>query len=320
MIRLLSPLLLMLCSSGILCAVPVPGAKAPDYSALKPDSIKKWSGAEVLITGKFDKVIPGPVGLSDPPVRSYRLQLAPSKALRGSIPTDKAINAVYSIRSRDEPTFPGSDQNAIIALKSVRGNWEVVGYDAETKENLEQATLATSFPVGWTVKDGKLVSPWESISPNRPVLLVGDALKFSVEPLPAKVPMKFGNPDGDGEFKITLTNDTDKEIEVPALLTDGKNIQWNECLLIRCQDKTYPIPGATGAIKDLKAVVLKPKESVTGTVQALALEGPMWPKGGYRIEFQFCLGEKSATKSFYYLSKHHDAIRDASQKQAKEKK
>ena len=46
----------------------------------------------------------------------------------------------------------------------------------------------------------------------------------------------------------------------------------------------------------------------------------MWPKGGYRIEFQFCLGEKSATKSFYYLSKHHDAIRDASQKQAKEKK
>ena len=30
---------------------------------------------------------------------------------------------------------------------------------------------------------------------------------------------------------------------------------------------------------------------------------------GYRIEFQFCLGEKSQVKSLYYMSKHHDKLR-----------
>jgi hypothetical protein len=53
------------------------------------------------------------------------------------------------------------------------------------------------------------------------------------------------------------------------------------------------------------------------TVHALALQGPMWPMGGYRIEFQFCIGERSATHSFYYLSTHYDPIRDAAQKGAK---
>ena len=64
-------------------------------------------------------------------------------------------------------------------------------------------------------------------------------------------------------------------------------------------------------MKDLKAVVLKPGETVAGTIHVFALDGPDWPRGGYRIEFQFCLAEKSATHSFYYLSKHHDPIREA---------
>jgi len=40
-----------------------------------------------------------------------------------------------------------------------------------------------------------------------------------------------------------------------------------------------------------------------------AFIGPTWPQGGYRIEFQFCLGEKSQTMSFYYMTRHHDPIR-----------
>lgn len=36
-----------------------------------------------------------------------------------------------------------------------------------------------------------------------------------------------------------------------------------------------------------------------------------------RIEFQFCLGEVSATHSFYYFSAHHDPIRMAVQKALK---
>jgi len=45
------------------------------------------------------------------------------------------------------------------------------------------------------------------------------------------------------------------------------------------------------------------------SVLALLLVGVEWPRGGYRVEFQFCLGELGATKSFYYMSKHHDGIR-----------
>jgi hypothetical protein len=70
------------------------------------------------------------------------------------------------------------------------------------------------------------------------------------------------------------------------------------------------VPGAKGVGKEPQPTVLKPGESVSGVVNALKLQGPEWPKGGYRIEFQFCLGEKSVTKSFYYTSKHHDPLRE----------
>ena len=56
---------------------------------------------------------------------------------------------------------------------------------------------------------------------------------------------------------------------------------------------------------------LRAGESISGTANALKLEGPEWPRGGYRIEFRFCLGEKASNQSFYYFSKHHDAIRAA---------
>ena len=198
----------------------------------------------------------------------------------------------------------------MIALKHVRGQWVLQGYDEAKGDAVEQAKLATSFPLGWTIKDNKLVSPWATVGKpgkaegvacsvtGRPVLLAGDAVRFSVEPMPPAMKFEFRNPDGDGDYKLIVKNESDKEIEVPALLTDGKDIRWNECVVIRCQDKTYPIPGSTGNAAGLKSVVLKAGESVSGTTHAFALQGPMWPMGGYRIEFQFCLGEKSATHSF----------------------
>jgi hypothetical protein len=311
-------------------AAPVPAPKAPDFSELKAESLRKWSGAEVLVLAKFEKAVAGPVGLSDPPLRTFRLQLAITKVIRGSAKLEKTLAAHYAVRQQAIPVFPAPEQDAIVALKFVRGAWEVQGYEEESKDALAQAALATSFPIGWTIKDGKLVSPWSALGKpakpvgsacsvsGRPVWLVGEGIKYQVEPVPSKTPMKFGNPDGDGEYTITLTNETDKEIEVPALRTNGKEILWKESMVIRCQDKNYPVPGAKNIYGDTQAAVLKPGESVKGVVNALSLTGPEWPKGGYRIEFQICLGEKSVTQSFYYLSKHHDPIRDASQKAAAE--
>jgi hypothetical protein len=317
---------LMLAVMATALAKPVRPPAPPDFSGLKPDAIKKWSGAEVLVIGKLTDVIAGPVGLSEPPVRSYTMKISPEKVLRGSAKLDKAFTANYSVRQREEPKFPAPTKECVIALKYVQNAWILQSVEETMGDNVEQAKLATSFPLGWTIKDGKLVSPWASVGKpgeakgvacsvtGRPVLPLGDGVRFTIEPMPPALKLKYGNPDGDGEFKLMVKNETDQELEVPALLTDGKAIRWNECVVIRCQDKVYPIPGSTGNVKDLKAVVLKPGETVTGTINAFAIDGPEWPRGGYRIEFQFCLAERSATHSFYYLSKHHDPIREAVQK------
>lgn len=306
-------------------AVPVRPEAPPDFRKLKQESIKNWSGAEVLVLGKFTQVIPGPAGLSQPPLYTVRLQVAPSKILRGPTTLPKQIAANLSIRQSNAPVFPGPDKECVIALKFVRKAWIVQAYDGATEANIEQARLAVSFPLGWTITDGKLTSPWAKIGKpgkaegvacsvtGRPVLLAGP-ITLEVEPVPPPKKFEFKNPDGDGEFKLTVRNDTDQEIEIPALLTDGKDIRWKESFVLRVDDKSYPIPGSTGNVADLKPVVLKPKQSVSGTLHALTLKGPEWPRGGSRVEFQFCLGERSATHSFYYFSNHHDPIRDAVQK------
>ena len=139
---------------------------------------------------------------------------------------------------------------------------------------------------------------------------VGAGLEFTVEPVPPKVKLKYGNPDGDGEYQITVKNVTDKPVTVPALLFDGKRPLWNESLVIVCQKKVYTAPGARGVAGAVRATTLKPGESVSGVVNVLGLKGPEWPRGGYRIEFTFGLGERCVTKSFYYLSRHHDPIRE----------
>jgi len=130
-----------------------------------------------------------------------------------------------------------------------------------------------------------------------------------VEKVPPEKEIKWTNPDGDGEYKITVSNPTGQPVTVPALRRVGEKILWNESLVVLCQSKTYPAPGAKGLSFETLPVSLQPGQKVSGIVNPLALEGPSWPKGGYRISFQICLGERSSTQSFYYLSRHHDAIR-----------
>lgn len=320
--------LLMVCTA-LAAGAPTQPPMPPDFSKLKEESIKNWSGAEVLLIGKLIQVTPGPVGLSDPPLRTFQMKIDGEKILRGSIKIDQPIQARYSVRQAQQPSFPAQDKECIIALKHVQDAWILQRVEEATKDGIEQAKIATSFPLGWTIVDRRLVSPWAKVGKpakadgnvcsvtGRPVLLVGDGISFRIEPVQPAVKLKYGNPDGDGEFKLTVKNQSDKEVVVPALLTDGKAVRWDESIVIRCQEKAYPIPGSTGNTGGLKPVVLKPGEAVSGTTHIFAIDGPEWPRGGYRIEFQICLGERSATHSFYYLSKHHDPIREAVQQRLK---
>jgi hypothetical protein len=140
-------------------------------------------------------------------------------------------------------------------------------------------------------------------------LPAGPQIRLDIEPVRPAKDIKWRNPDGDGEYEVTVTNTTDKTIQVPALLALGDRILWSESLVILCQDKAYTVPGAESVPAGVTSFELAGGQSVSTVVDAFRLKGPEWPRGGYRIEFQFCLGELSQTKSFYYHSKHHDPIR-----------
>ncbi len=287
-------------------------------------AMKRWGGSQYVVIARLESAQAGPVGLSSPPVYTHRLTLVVEQVLRGPAKKGDTLVASHVARQLALPVFPVG-KSCLVAGSSNRGTIEVKAIEEANQKNSAAAKQACSVPMGWTSGKDGIVSPWASLGKDawptpattglrcavtgRPALLTGGGVTLSVTHVPPPVEVKWGNPDGDGEYTITVANTTDNAVEVPALLTDGKNILWDQSLVILCQNKVYLVPGSKAVTGQVKPARLEPKQSVSTTVNALKLNGPEWPKGGYRIEFQFCLGELSSTQSFYYLSKHHDAIR-----------
>lgn len=319
-------------AARVLFAAAAAAASCALVSAADPDPVAPVASGQWVFVGKVTNAKAGPVGLSDPPVRSYTLSFDAAESLRGKAPKDVAAFR-YQIKSQNEPKFP-ADQSFLVAVKLQEKNW-VVSYIAPAdKATVEKAKALLALPVGWAVEDGKPVSPWaglkirawpegaakpkgpECSKCGRPALLVGDAIEFTVEQIPAKDPQKFRNDMyGDGQFKVTLKNTSDKEVEVPALLTDGKTIFWADSLFVMVKDRPHLLVGA-GRATAAKPVKIKGGESVTGTIDTLLADGVEWPRGGQRVYFDFVLGEKSANNFFYYFSQLHDPMREAAQKAA----
>jgi RNA polymerase sigma factor (sigma-70 family) len=307
---------------------PQPGEKPAKVPALKAETLERWSRADVILIANLVKVDQGPVAQSLPPIYNHTLHFQIDKVLRGSVKKDAPLSAHHAVKQANAPTFPVG-KKCLVGLRQNKNTWQVIAVEEVTGEKLAEVEIAAALPIGWSVEKGRLVSPWAKLgakawpaaakvankyscaTTGRPAFLAGTGVELTVEPVPPKEKLKYGNPDGDGEYKITVANPTDKPIAVPALLSDKQGkILWNESLVILCQGKTYPIPDAQGVKEVPVPTVLKPKEKVSTVVHVFKLQGPEWPRGGYRIEFQFCLGEKSVTQSFYYLSKHHDPIRE----------
>jgi len=309
-------------------AQPGRGRPALGGRGAAAEAPKKWNEAELVFTAKLDGVDAGPVGRSFPPMYSHQLHFTVEKVLRGPAESGEELILSHVARQHNRPTFP-TGKVCLVAADKTRGTMRVEIVEEASAEKVAAVTLACSMPMGWKLDAGKPVSPWPArdekawsgtgkaegqifcSKTGRPALMAGSDVTFEVEKVPPKKDIKWTNPDGDGEYKITVTNATDKPITVPALLADGDKILWRESLAILCQDKAYPCPGSQGVSQKVQPTKLKPGQSVSTVVNALRLDGPEWPRGGYRIEFRFCLGEHSQTMSFYYLSKHHDKIREA---------
>jgi len=285
--------------------------------------------AQIVMTAKLTEVVAGPVGASMPPMYTHRLHLKPEKVLRGDVAPDKPIVAHNVARQMKEPVFPVG-KTCIVVLAKSRGSYRVGLIEEATDKLMESARRAATFPIGWKMADGKPVSPWAALGAKawpkeltppaaavpitcsvtgRPAFQAGPHARFAVEKVPPVKAIKWTNPDGDGLYKITLTNSTDRPLTVPALLSDGKELLWDESLVIVCQGKARPVPTAKGVTGSVKPAVLEPGQSVSTVVNAFLLKNVEWPRGGYRIEFQFCLGEHSNVQSFYYMSRHHDKVR-----------
>lgn len=128
---------------------------------------------------------------------------------------------------------------------------------------------------------------------------------------------EWTNPDGDGEYRLTLTNAGERDVTVPALLGLGGEPCWGASLLVEHDRRCYPLlpPGAAASPAALagtavQPTTLAPGQSVSTVVNVLALEGPEWPRGGSRVAFNFWLGDVSCGPfSLYYTSSHHDVLR-----------
>ncbi len=306
---------------------PLPG-RGPNLRPGGPVQEKAppaWSSHQHVFMGTLNKVVAGPVGRSFPPMFTHKLTFTVKEVIRGDLKPGDEVTASHVARQRVRPDFPEGKVCVFGGDKS-RGTLQAKNVVEFAPEKIDSIRLACTLPLGWGGDLSKIRSPWADLpakwpsnlkegakhfcaSSGRPALGFGSGASFEVEKVPPEKEIKWTNPDGDGEYKITVSNPTNQPVTVPALRKIGEKILWNESLIVLCQSKTYPAPGAKGLSFETLPVTLQPGQKVSGIVNPLALEGPSWPKGGYRISFQICLGERSSTQSFYYLSRHHDAIR-----------
>ena len=316
----------------LLCSVVLVAVACSTVRADEDDEFRRLApltSAETVFVGKIAKVTKGPVGLSNPPVHTFRFEFEAGELLRGTAPGKGVFG--YSIRTNAAPGFD-TDARYVVGLNKDA----VVAILPAGQADIERAKELTALPAGWAIRGGKPVSPWTAAgdkawpkdgpkssdarcaTTGRPALLCGTGIEWKVEQVPAKNPMKFRNDMyGDGRFKVTLTNATKGVATVAAVVTEGKGgILWADSVLLMVKGKPHVFPGGGKVTAESKPLVLKAGESVTAELDTLAVDGIEWPRGGQRVYFDFLLGEKSANNFFYYFSAVHDPMREAAVKQA----
>lgn len=220
---------------------------------------------------------------------------------------------------------------------------------------IEQLLQSSKLPLGWNKQsNGQYESPWQQshakhikwhdnkcfansercAKSGRPLLITTDDISLSCEPVKADHTKEYQNPDGDGMyiykyfkiffyfivivlgvFKLTVTNNSNRPVEIPALLRDArsKKILWEESVFVITDAGNHFFPGH-GQARDVESSVLEPHESVSTKLDTLTLHGLSWPQGGWRLNLRFCLGDKATEGNYYYFTDHHEPIRNKAAK------
>ena len=161
-----------------------------------------WNTAEFVFSAKLVRVERGPVARSFPPIYNDKLVLHVQSVLRGELEVGAEVEAFHSARQHEPPTYPEGKPCLVAASKS-RDRLRVDRIEAANDQQLKNATLQCQLPLGWTIRDGSVVSPWAGMGEaawtaelpgddaavhcrwtGRPALLAGAGIRFDVAPVP----------------------------------------------------------------------------------------------------------------------------------------
>ena len=198
----------------------------------KPQPVK-WGEKQIVVTATIEGIKQGPTARSFPPIYNNTLTLKIDSVLRGSVKAGAMVQAHHAARQVNKPDFPKG--KIVVAPNNSRGGFRVEGLEAANDKKLAAVKLACELPLGWKIIEGKVASPWVAQKnrawrkaqkvnakhlcaiTGRPALMAGGGVSFAVEKMPPAKAIKFRNPDGDGEYKVTITNPTKAPLTIPAL-------------------------------------------------------------------------------------------------------
>ncbi|CAF0940084.1 unnamed protein product [Adineta ricciae] len=305
----------------------------------------------IAFIGTISDVVRDSSTRSIPPIDSYKLRFQNVRTLRGSIVGTEFdyqqrgrtgscllriiqnVDGLDAIGGEEEVREPLSGSTYLACTNDGAQVKALVELDNNTIEYLLQAS---KLPLGWyRNSSGQLESPWQyshakhvkwynnerfatfekCSKSGRPLLTTTDDISFSCEPVKSTHTKQYQNPDGDGVFKLTVTNNSNQPVEVSALLRDSrsKKILWEESIFVITDSGNHFFP-AHGHANDVEPTVLQPHETISANLDTLTLHGISWPQGGWRLRLKFCLGNKASEGNYYYFTDHHEPIRKKAEK------
>ncbi|UJR37564.1 hypothetical protein I4U23_030265 [Adineta vaga] len=320
----------------------------------KEHAIECLAKTPIAFIGTITDVILGLSTRSMPPIDHYKLRFQNIRSLRGSINgtefdyQQRGSNGQGMLRIIQNPDGsetiandtqekevrePTSGLTYLACISDGQFISTLVELDNNT---IEQLLQSSQMPLGWNKQsNGQMESPWQHshakhakwynnqrfagcekcFKTGRPLLITHEDISFSCEPVKALQTKEYQNPDGDGVFQLTVTNKSNRPVEIPALLRDirSKKILWEESIFVITDAGNHFFPGH-GHAHDVESTILEPHESVSTKLDTLTLHGLSWPQGGWRLKLRFCLGDKATEGNYYYFTDHHEPIRKKAEK------
>lgn len=282
--------------------------------------------SECIIYGKVKEVIPGRATMSLPPQCTCDLVLEGAHGVRG-ITGPVARTQFFYVGdacpvASGKIYVMGGDAEEGGFMKCAK---EVASLDAARKEAEDFA----SAPYGWEGKVSPFTARWPGSTAGatvvcsktgRPSYAIPSTVSFQVDQVIPPDVNENTNPFGNGEFLVTVTNKGSADVTVPVVMT-ANGPDFEQSLVLSTRDDFPDAPFEVCVFpenlpKDAHMAVLKPGQSLKGTVNTLKLKlkEVQWPCGGSRVYFTFGLGNAAQKNFFYYYSNIHDPLREAAQK------